>query len=50
MNYKLEFTAEEVRVILTALSRLPYDQVAKFIEAIVSNVNEQEAQAKKGDK
>lgn len=51
MNYKFEFTAEEVRVILGALSRLPYDQVAKFIEVIVQDVNKQEQDAKpKGGK
>jgi uncharacterized protein YjgD (DUF1641 family) len=50
MNYKLEFTVEEVKVILNALSRLPYDQVAKFIETIVQQINTQEASAKKGDK
>jgi hypothetical protein len=52
MKYKLEFTVEEVKVILNALSRLPYDQVAKFIETIVNDINvqEQELAKKEGKK
>jgi uncharacterized protein YjgD (DUF1641 family) len=42
MKYKFEFTLEEVKVILNALSRLPYDQVAKFIETIIQELNSQE--------
>jgi len=42
MKYKLEFTIEEVKVILSALSRLPYEQVVKFIESIVGEINKQE--------
>jgi len=44
MKYKLEFTVEEVKFILSALSKLPFEQVAKFIETIVGEINKQEQQ------
>ena len=51
MKYKFEFTLAELNVILQGLSKLPYEQVTKFIESIVAVVNETneaaEAESKK---
>jgi hypothetical protein len=44
MKYKLEFTVDEVKFILGALYKLPYEQVAKFVESIVNEINKQEQQ------
>jgi hypothetical protein len=49
MKYKFEFTLAELNVILQGLSKLPYEQVTKFIESIVAVVNEtNEAEKKEG--
>jgi hypothetical protein len=50
MKYKFEFTVEEVKIILNSLARLPYDQVAKFIENIVETLNAQEPKKPEGGK
>lgn len=50
MKYKFEFTLAELNVILQGLSKLPYEQVSKFIENIVAVVNktDEENQKKEG--
>jgi hypothetical protein len=49
MKYKFEFTLAELNAILQGLSKLPYEQVTKFIESIVAVVNEtNEAEKKEG--
>lgn len=50
MKYKFEFTLAELNVILSGLSKLPYEQVSKFIENIVAVVNETNAAADKEEK
>jgi hypothetical protein len=42
MKYKFEFTLEEVKVILAGLGKLPYEQVANFIETLIKDFNSQE--------
>jgi hypothetical protein len=51
MKYKFEFTLAELNVILQGLSKLPYEQVTKFIESIVAVVNTtNEAEETKAEK
>lgn len=50
---KLDLKVEEVQVILNALSALPYGQVSKLVEAIVSQAETQlkeKEETKKGGK
>jgi hypothetical protein len=41
MNFNLDFTSNEINIVLSALSKMPYDQVAQLIEKLVANVNKQ---------
>jgi len=41
MNFKLEFTSNEINVVLASLSKMPYDQVAQLIEKILADVKKQ---------
>jgi len=50
MKYKFEFTLAELNVILQGLSKLPYEQVTKFIENIVAVVNTTDEESKKEGK
>lgn len=38
MTYKLEFTEEEMRIVASALSNMPYGQVARLVSKIDSQV------------
>ena len=46
MNFKLDFTANEVNIILTSLSKQAYDQVAQLIEKILADVKKQSEENK----
>lgn len=46
MNFKLEFTGNEVNIILASLAKQPYDQVAQLIEKILADVRKQSETAK----
>jgi len=50
MKYKFEFTLAELNVILQGLSKLPYEQVTKFIENIVAVVNKTDEESKEEGK
>ena len=50
MNFKLEFTSNEINIVLASLSKMPYDQVAQLIEKLVAEVNKQAETTKKGGK
>jgi hypothetical protein len=41
MNFKLDFTGNEVNIVLSALSKQPYDQVAQLIEKVIAEVRKQ---------
>jgi hypothetical protein len=41
MNFKLDFTNAEINIMLSALSKQPYDQVAALIEKILADVKKQ---------
>ena len=50
MNFKLEFTSNEINIVLAALSKMPYDQVSQLIDKLVAEVNKQAETTKKGGK
>ena len=41
MNFKLDFTGAEINIVLSALSKQPYDQVAQLIEKLLADVRKQ---------
>lgn len=41
MNFKIDFTGNEINIVLNALSKQPYDQVAQLIEKVVADVRKQ---------
>ena len=41
MNFKLDFTGAEINILLSALSKQPYDQVAQLIERLLVDVRKQ---------
>ena len=41
MDFKLDFTNAEINIMLSALSKQPYDQVAALIEKILAEVKKQ---------
>jgi hypothetical protein len=47
MNFKLEFTSNEVNILLASLSKMPYDQVAQLIEKLIADVKKQAETNKK---
>jgi hypothetical protein len=50
MNFKLEFTSNEVNILLASLSKMPYDQVAQLIEKLIADVKKQaETNTEKGE-
>jgi hypothetical protein len=40
-NFNLEFTGAEINIVLSALSKQPYDQVAQLIEKVLADVRKQ---------
>ena len=46
MNFKFDFTGNEVNIILASLSKQPYDQVAQVIEKILAEIKKQSEETK----